>query len=213
MSTWTQLKDRSIGMISDPIRTLQTDAVPPPPLSIVFRQHVVPLLVVTAGITLVAGAVVGQMSLMALLGLVLLRSLADAILIRLAAVFLTILGRASGAGNHQPDATYALAGLAASPYLIGQSVGLIPGFGIVTLIVGAGLSLRAVWMGAPMVMDLDPSQRGRVIGFTAFGMVLTSLILGAAMLPILASLGFMEIAPPMGESGPLQPGADLPIDD
>jgi hypothetical protein len=212
MSSWTQLKDRSIGMITDPVRTLQSDATPAPPLSIVFRQHVVPLLVATGIVTLAAGAVVGQMSLLALLGLVLLRSLADAILIRLAAVFMTILGRASGAGNYQSDATYALAALAASPYLIGQSVGLIPGFGIITLVVGAGLSLRAVWMGAPLVLNLDPSQRGRVIGFTAFGMVLCSLILGAAMLPILAGLGFMEMPVPMGETGPLQPGADLPID-
>lgn len=208
-----QLKDRSIGMVTDPVSTLQSDAVPPPPLSVAFRQHVVPLLVATGVVTLVTGIVFGGMSPVALLGLVLLRSLADAILIRLAALFLTILSRASGASRSDADSTYALAGLAASPYLIGQSLGMIPGFGIVTLVVGAGLSVRAVWMGAPLVLDLDPNLRGRVVGMTAFGLILCSLILGAAMLPILASFGMLDFVPPEAGTGPLQPGADMPFPD
>ncbi|MEQ9812580.1 MAG: YIP1 family protein [Azospirillaceae bacterium] len=172
--------NRIAGIIARPTETFESDGVPAPPWQVAAREHLVPLLVVSAAIYVAVtflfaprealqglGLGLGELLLHAVI-MIVVDFVSILLLARIAAAIASSLGTETGF-----DRAFVLMALALTPMLLGRSLGFLPLAGLFLVPASLIYSFVLIHRGAGLVLGLPAERR---LMFT-LGMFLAMLVI------------------------------------
>jgi len=170
--------DRTAGIIARPTETFESDGVPAPPWMVAAREHLAPLLVVSAALYVAVTFLfapreafqnigLGALLLQAVV-MIVVDFLSVLLMARIAAAIASSLGTETGF-----DRAFVLLALALTPMLLGRSLGFLPLVGLFLVPASLIYSFVLIHRGAGLVLGM-PSERRLM--FT-LGMFLTMLVI------------------------------------
>jgi hypothetical protein len=183
---------RTRGMIATPDATLAEHANPPPPIGVVMREHLVPLLVLNAlaNLLLLALLAPAEAGLFDDLGATIL-TLVGEIGSSLVGVWVTALivryhaARVGGSGD--PRAAFVLTALAMSPLIVAGTVATLVALAgvelaMLLLLGAAAYGFVIIYRGSGPVLGVPAGARGRYIA----SVILTQMLLSFVLVTLIA---------------------------
>ncbi len=196
--------ERCRGMLQHPVVTMREHADPLPPWQVVAREHVVPLIVISALVStvlfwLIPPPVLAQAG-MAFGPMQLAMQFAVTVVIGLASVMVTgaVVTVFSGmfGGLQSFNGGMVLAGLAMTPHYLAEALRPLPAIGLLVAIIGAVASLVLIYKGTPVVLRLPAENRGKHFALSVITLLMIGLIAGAMLAEMMArTLAGTPLAP------------------
>jgi len=183
------------GMLLRPEPTLTAHGRPAPPWTVAMREHVLPLLAVSALVSFVllllfplplpAGATLDP-GMMALTMLV--RIVVNLLLVMLMAGIVAFYSAIFG-GVARFDAAYVLVALAMTPFFVTEALLPLPGIGRLIALAGVVYALTILYRGLPIVLALPYKNRGKHFLLTLLSMFVIGMLAGLLLGPNLVPMG------------------------
>ena len=187
------LVSRVRGVMTNPMQTLAEHLQPVPPWSVVTREHVLPLLVITgllASLLVVAFSPVAQVpgapgiDLAALaLGFV-LRIIVNFVLILVLTVIVGVFAVLFD-GRPKFNGAFALVALAMTPVFLAEAIGYIPLIGMILMLASLVYAMVILYRGVPMALQVPENKRVLHFIMTLATMFVMFIVVSAALLPYL----------------------------
>lgn len=183
------LVGRIRGMIMQPEATLVEHAEPAPPWRLVLKEHAIPLVSLSAIVSLVLFYVFvpGQLpaevevpGIAAMIFQTLVRIVINVGLISLVAAIVMFFSGMFG-GLSEFNRAYVLAALAMTPVLLAEAILPIPVIGLLAFLMGLVYSFIVLYRGTALVLKVPEANRGKHFGLTV-GALIIVLFLGALVL-------------------------------
>lgn len=187
------LVSRVRGVITNPKETLAEHMRPVPPWSVVTREHVLPLLVVSgliASLIFLAFAPIGQTPGMPAPDLMeVLRGFVLRIVINLIAlvVVTVVIGVMAILFDGQPrfNGAFTLVALAMTPLYLTEAVAFLPLIGPILFVAGLVYSLMILYQGVPMALQVPDNKRVFHFVLTMATTVVLMVVITAALVPVI----------------------------
>ena len=195
MIDFAALMMRTRGMIVDPEQTLARHVSPAPPWTVVAREHVVPLVVLSA---LISGVLLLLFAPMLavngppstdVFSLIVQLILRIAVNILMLGVFAGVVKAFSGmfGGSTDFNASFALVGLAMTPLFVGEAIMPIPLLGVVAGLGGLIYALVLLYRGTTIALGLPQDNRAKHFLLSLVSMLLILIVAGLMIGPMLMS--------------------------
>lgn len=189
MFDWMAFRNRVTGMVTQPMATLAEDGRSAPPWSAVARDHVLPLLLITAAVQFVlvlasAGpAEPGrpQIGLEDALLVAVIRVVANLVGLSLMAAVVAFYSGMFG-GSRRFDDSYALLALSMTPLYLAEALMPAPLLGVPVALAGFFYALVIFYRGLGIVLRLPLYNRPKHFALTLGTMFVLSLLAGWLLL-------------------------------
>ncbi len=191
---------RIYGMVVDPQATLAKNSEPVPPWQLVAREHVLPLIIVTALLHAVliwllqplyeiiatsAGATLPETA-----------SPILAIVLRMVTQFVglivwaLVIGFFAGmmGGRNDFNAAYVLVALALTPYIVAGSLNPIPVFGTILWLCGFVYALVILYRAVPRLVGVPEENRAKHLVLSLVAMLMAGLVVTLLLKSILTAV-------------------------
>ena len=201
MADLATTSSRIIGMVSDPGATLAQNSQPVPPWHLVAREHVLPLIVVTAVVNSLLMWLLRPMheAIVRQAGLEMpetgnpLFTLALRIATQFAGIFVwaLIVGFFAGTlgGRNDFNAAYVLVSLALTPYILAAALVPIPYIGLMLFLCGLVYALIIMYRGIPALIGVPDENRAKHLALSLVSMVLAGLGVALLLGPLVSPQG------------------------
>ena len=181
---------RCTGMLRRPLATMREHADPLPPWQVVAREHVLPLVAISALVSTLLFWVMLAMSGMAFGPVQLVMQFVLTMVIGVVSVMITgaVVSVFSGifGGLQSFNGGMVLAGLAMTPQYLAEALWPVPQIGILLVIAGAIASLVLIYRGAPVVLRLPAENRGKHFAMSIITLLLIAMVVGAVFVDVVA---------------------------
>ena len=194
---------RCRGMMSKPEATIRDHVQPVPPWTVVAREHLVPLIVLTAAVSTVLIRVFPPPFLVdhpGALGLeVLLLQFVFKIFINLVAVVVVsgvVLFFAGVFGGRATfSAAFVMVALAATPYFLAEAVLPLPVIGGIAWVAGLVYALVLLYKAGPLALRLPWQNRGKHFAMSILSLLLIAMLAGTALVPVFEPMAGSTVGP------------------
>ena len=191
------LAGRTIGMVLQPLSTLEGHARPAPPIAVVAREHVLPLLIASTLVWAILtwsfrGYYVGQQvripdSVSAMAVIMVLRLAVQFFgLLAMARIAALVAGNMGGRDDF--PAAYALTALSLTPAMLCNALSPIPLIGGLIWLAGLIYGLSIFYRAMTAIIAVPVENRGKHLALTLVITFIALLMLLAMMMPILGPL-------------------------
>ena len=189
---------RAYGMIADPQATLANNSHPVPHWAIVAREHVLPVILVSAAVHVVLSLALRPLHevIFRSAGLEMPESgnLALDFGVRIGMQFAgilawsAILGFFAGTlgGRNEFNAAYVLVALALTPYVVGTAMLSVPVLGLLFWLAGFVRAIVTLYQGAPALLGVPNENRAKVLVLSLVSMLLAGMAVASIFGPLVA---------------------------
>jgi len=191
---FTAFRNRVLGMLMQPDATFTSDGQTAPPLSVVAREHVLPLILGSTVISALLQFVFfpATTSSIGILLLVMILHFIRNLLLVFAMAFVAARLSAAWGGRGDMDAGFVLVGLATTPMFLAGAIAPLPGLGTLISIAGVVFTFVLFYRGAPICLGIPHERRGLMV----FALIAVDLLAGAILLWLLGSIFGIQLELP-----------------